>query len=73
MLFVLLKHCSRIGRQLCAFTCVPLAGGEVLAACSVLARVNENEKAHSEAIRLFRRCWEGYCALGQQTSDLALD
>eukprot|EP01050_Picozoa_sp_SAG11_P000352 SAG11_NODE_10_length_27955_cov_15.365235_4_plen_465_part_00 len=33
----------------------------VLAALSVLARVNENEKRHEEAIDLFRKCLDGYC------------
>ena len=33
-----------------------------LAAFSVLARVNENEKRHEEAIRLFRICLDGYSA-----------
>ena len=42
-------------------------GTHLLAACSVLARVCENEKLHEEAIRLFRRCLDGYCVSGKAT------
>lgn len=43
-----------------------------LAALSVLARVNENEKNHDDAIRLFRRCYVGYSS-NTEFAELSLE